>query len=84
MDHGYGIDVAKSEASQLLQLVPAQPRKQRAPRLKTILIGAAVGAGLGLAASLYCDSGSCGSYRAKTTLWGAGLGAALGYVAGTR
>jgi hypothetical protein len=77
--------VAEHARTQAPLTVGRSLRKQRAPRLKPIVIGAAVGAGLlGLAVSRYCDSGSCGSDTVKAMLWGAGLGAALGYVAGTR
>jgi hypothetical protein len=78
--------VGAQHASALSQIVPVRPlRKQRAPRLKPILIGAAVGAALlGLAAHSFCEGGSCGGDTAKGMLYGAGWGAAIGFLASTR
>jgi hypothetical protein len=77
--------VAEQARNQAPLTLPPSLRKQRAPTLRPILIGAGVGAAFfSLASIAFCDGGSCGSDTAKAALRGAGCGAVAGFVISMR
>jgi hypothetical protein len=73
---------ARRQAPRLQQAPPLVPalHKGRAPTLKPILIGAAIGAGLGVLTYRLCDSSQCGIDTLKATGSGAAAGATIGLV----